>query len=485
MKKKQIHENIEEKVLLYLSGHPDSSYSSRDLAKKLRVKKGDFKKFRRLLRHLSHQKRILQIEEGIFQWPGQKVVREKKGKWKEESSKDGQYVEGTVQQYRGGFAFVIRKDKGGEDIFVPPGAMGGALHGDIVLVEIVRPKGQRKAEGRIVKILERKTKNLVGMFETGSSYGRVIPWDKKFPIQPLVSTKNFNGATNGMMVEAEIISEGDPPEARIVRLLGFQGEPDIDAKIIISKYGLTREFSNEVLVEAERVAFILAKDLEGRKDFREWNTVTIDGEKARDFDDAISVTAFKNGNYLLGVHIADVAHYVKPGSLLDAEALERGNSVYFPDLVIPMLPEKLSNEMCSLNPQADRLTMSAVIRIDHEGNVLDYHIYPSVIHSNERMTYTAVKRILEDRDPELLRRYEPQVDMFFTMKKLALLLMEHRRKRGSIDFDLPEPEVILDRSTSCQLPSLSSSSVSPLSFFFSTCPSFANSSRGFSGCRSS
>lgn len=447
MKKKSVPENNEEKVLFYLSGHADGSYSSRELAKKLKIKKADFKKFRRLLRHLAHQKRILQVEEGIFQWPGQKAPRDKKGKSKHEPRKGGQQVEGIVQQYRGGFAFVLRKDKVGEDIFVPPGAMGGALHGDAVLVEIVRPEGQRKAEGRIVKILERKTKNLVGTFEMGPSYGRVIPWDKKFPIQPIVSTKNFSGATDGMMVEAEIISEGDPPEARIVGLLGFQGEPDLDAKIIISKYGFSREFPKEVLSEAEEVAVILEKDLEDRKDFREWNTVTIDGEKARDFDDAISLTAFKNGNFLLGVHIADVGHYVKPGSPLDVEAEERGNSVYFPDLVIPMLPEKLSNEICSLNPQVDRLTMSAVMRIDHEGRLIDYHIYPSIIHSNERMTYTAVKMILEDRDPELLKRYQPQVEMFFTMKTLALLLMDHRRKRGSIDFDLPEPEVILDLTT--------------------------------------
>jgi ribonuclease R len=446
MKKKSV-DDVEERALHYLSSHPHESYSARELAKKLKVKKAHFKKFRRLLRYLSHQKRILQLEEGIFQWPGTKASREKRNKHEPKTRGAKLIVEGTVQQYRGGFAFVARKDKAGEDIFVPPGAIGGALHGDRVLVEIVKPEGQRKAEGRIVEILERKTRNIVGTLEVGRSNGRIIPWDKKFPIQPQVSMKNLHGATDGMMVEAELISDSDPPEARIVSLLGFQGEPDLDAKIIISKYGLPREFSSEVVREADAVAVIKKQDLEERKDFRDWNTVTIDGEKARDFDDAISITAFKNGNFLLGVHIADVAHYVTPKSVLDAEAAERGNSIYFPDLVIPMLPEKLSNEICSLNPQADRLTMSAVIRIDRDGNVLDYHIYPSVIHSNERMTYSAVKGILEDRDPELLRRYEPQVDMFFTMKKLALLLMEHRRKRGSIDFDLPEPEVILDLTT--------------------------------------
>src|SRR5262249_38994411 len=325
-------------------------------------------------------------------------------------------LEGTLQQYRAGFAFVTPSDKNREDVFIPPGATGGALNGDRVLIRITRPQGQRKAEGQVVKILERKTRNLCGVFRMEAHQGRVIPWDKKFQIQPEVRTKNFAGATDGMLVEAEIISEGPDPEARIIALLGFPGEPDLDAKIIVSKHNLPRYFSTEVLEEAEEVARILPEDYEGRKDFRQWHTVTIDGEKARDFDDAISISAFKNGTYLLGVHMADVAKYVKPGTPLDHEAEERGNSVYFPDLVIPMLPEKLSNEICSLNPQVDRFTMSAVMKIGPDGEVLEYHLYPSVINSNERMTYTAVKKIVEDRDPDMLRRYEPIIEMFFNMK---------------------------------------------------------------------
>ncbi|HSP05719.1 MAG TPA: RNB domain-containing ribonuclease, partial [Acidobacteriota bacterium] len=454
--------NDDERILRYLSSHQSHSFSARDLARKVDVKKHEFKPFRRTLRKLTQKGILLEIEEGIYQWPsGQKAPRAGKGARtplaaevrdrypsKARRSVDrGPEVEGTIQQYRGGFAFLIRKDKQNEDIFVPPGAMGGAMDGDRVVVRVVRPEGQRKAEGQVVRILERRTPNLVGVFRMGASRGRVIPWDHKIQIEPVVSTKNFNGATDGMMVEAEIFSDGEPPEARIVSLLGFQGEPDLDIKIIISKYGLGREFPPEVLEEAGKVAVIREADYAGRKDFRDWFTVTIDGEKARDFDDAISVTAFKNGSFLLGVHIADVAHYVKEGTPLDAEGLERGNSVYFPDVVIPMLPEKLSNEMCSLNPQVDRLTMSVVAKIEKDGAVSEYHIYPSVINSNERMTYTAVKSIVEDHDPELLRRYEPLIDMFFTMKKVALLLMEHRRERGSIDFDLPEPEVIIDITT--------------------------------------
>lgn len=445
MKKKP--DDVEAKVLQYLSLHPGHAYSSRDLARKLKVKKHETKEFRRLLRRMSSEGRILQAQEGLFETLGAKSVRRKEEKQPRAGGGKLQLQEGTLQQYRAGFAFVAPVEKDREDIFIPPGSTGGAFHGDKVLVRITRPEGQRKAEGEVVQILERKTRTFVGVFRMEASRGRVLPWDKRFTGQPVVNSKNFFGATDGMMVEAELLAAGEEPEARVIRLLGFPGEPDLDAKIIISKHALPRDFPPEVLAEAEEVAHISESDYEGRTDFREWYTVTIDGEKARDFDDAISVTAFKNGTFLLGVHIADVAHYVKSGTALDREAQERGNSVYFPDLVIPMLPEKLSNEICSLNPQVDRLTMSAVMKIDENGNVMEYHLYPSVINSNERMTYTGVKQILEDRDPELLRRYEPLVEMFFSMKKLAQLLMDKRRERGSIDFDLPEPEILIDLTT--------------------------------------
>lgn len=454
MRIKHTEAGFDETILRYMSVHVGRAYSARDLAKKIQIKKRDFKVFRRVLRNLAKQGILWEQEEGIFQLPDtRKARRDKKGQHQkadqriEKKRVSEELVEGALKQYRGGFAFLIPKDREREDIFIPPDALGGAIDGDRVEVRIIRPQGQKKAEGQVTKILDRKIQTIVGVFQTGKAYGRVIPWDKKIQIQPTISTKNFGGATDGMMVEAELIPETNPPEAKIISLLGFQGEPDLDTKIIISRYHLPKEFPKEVMEEAENVAVIKEEDYKGRKDFRDWWTVTIDGQKARDFDDAISITAFKNGGFLLGVHIADVAHYVKEDSVLDIEARDRGNSVYFPDLVIPMLPEKLSNEICSLNPQVDRLTMSVVARIDKDGKVLDYHIYPSVIRSNERMTYTAVKQIVEDRDPELLRRYEPLVDMFFTMKKLALLLMRHRRDRGSIDFDLPEPEVILDLTT--------------------------------------
>lgn len=466
-RKKHSEVNDEERILRYLSSHQTHSFSARDLAKKTEVKRHEFKPFRRTLRRLAQQGILTEVEEGIYQWPGApKAPRHGKGREKAgkaaaapparserprrmagRAADSGPEVEGILQQYRGGFAFLISKDKSKEDIFVPPGAMGGAMDGDRVVVRVMRAEGQRKAEGQVVRIVERRTKNLVGVFRMEASRARIIPWDHKIQIEPVVSTKNFNGATDGMMVEAEVLSDSQPPEARVVSLLGFPGEADLDVKIIISKYGLGREFSREVLEVAEDVAVIRETDYHGRKDFRDWFTVTIDGEKARDFDDAISVTAFKNGSFLLGVHIADVSNYVSEGSVLDVEAADRGNSVYFPDIVIPMLPEKLSNEICSLNPQVDRLTMSVVAKIEPDGSVTEYHIYPSVINSNERMTYTAVKAIVEDHDPELLRRYEPLIDTFFTMKKVALLLMEHRRERGSIDFDLPEPEVIIDITT--------------------------------------
>jgi len=455
MKHKKAENPLVELILRFFSTHYQHSYTSKQLAKRLKIKKAEFKKFRRLLRELGKQKKIYEMEEGIFQSQPSEEKRTRKNKELSgrrvsapaPRGKASFEIEGVMQQYRGGFAFVVPTDKSKEDIFIPPGAIGGAFHGDRVMARIIRPQGQRKAEGEVIRILDRKTKNIVGVFETGKSYGRVIPWDKKLQVIPVVSTKNFNGATDGMMVEAELVGDDNPPEARIVSLLGFHGEPDLDAKIIISKYQLPKKFPPEVIHEADEVAVLREVDYEGRKDFRQWHTVTIDGEKARDFDDAISITPFKNGNYLLGVHIADVAHYVREQSVLDEEALDRGNSVYFPDLVIPMLPERLSNEICSLNPQVDRLTMSVVMRFDSTGHLIDYHIYPSVINSNERMTYSAVKGIVEDHDPELLRRYASLVDSFLSMKKLALLLMQNRRKRGSIDFDLPEPEILIDLTT--------------------------------------
>ncbi|HSE40325.1 MAG TPA: RNB domain-containing ribonuclease, partial [Acidobacteriota bacterium] len=411
MRKKHLEEAHDEAILKYLSTHQGRSYSARELARKIVIKKREFKQFRRVLRDLAKKGILSQTQEGIFQWPSsKKAPRDKHGRRTQERPAlrnerhgrtqlrdqispvkghrlqkperkeiDGEKVEGTLQQYRGGFAFLIPKDRDREDVFIPPGGLNGALDGDKVIIRIVRPQGQRKAEGEVVGILDRKTRNLVGIFQTGKSYGKVIPWDKKLQIEAIVSTKNFNGATDGMMIEAELIPDTNPPEAKVIALLGFQGEPDLDTKIIISRYQLPREFSDDVLEEAEEAAVIKEEDYKSRKDFRDWMTVTIDGEKARDFDDAISITSFKNGSFLLGVHIADVAHYVREDTALDLEARERGNSVYFPDLVIPMLPEKLSNEICSLNPQVDRLTMSVVAKIDKDGNVTDYHIYPSVI----------------------------------------------------------------------------------------------------------
>ncbi|HEY4491384.1 MAG TPA: hypothetical protein VI958_05255, partial [Acidobacteriota bacterium] len=301
MRNKKTQTAGDEEILDFLADHSSQVYSARELARKLRVKKRDFKVFRRTLRNLAHRKRILEVEEGIFQdrraaGVGRRTKTARRGR--KETRIDAsrptphaqRVLNGVLQQYRGGFAFVV-PEKGEEDIFVPPGATGGALHGDRVKVRIVRPQGQRKAEGQVVEVLERKTKNIVGTFFTGPAYGRIVPWDKKLQIEPIVSTQNFAGATDGMTVEAERISDGFPPEVRIVALLGFAGEPDLDAKIVISKYGLPRQFPAEVVEEAEHVASMTEAGYEGRTDFRDWQTVTIDGEKARDFDDAVSVTA--------------------------------------------------------------------------------------------------------------------------------------------------------------------------------------------------
>ena len=339
MRIKHSEPGFDETILRYMSVHVGRSYSARELAKKIQIKKRDFKVFRRILRNLAKQGILWESEEGIFQLPdSKKAFRDKKKQRQKpehapEKNRQGEeLVEGTLKQYRGGFAFLIAKDREKEDVFIPPDGLGGAIEGDHVQVRIVRPQGQKKAEGQVVKIVDRRIQTIVGVFQTGKAYGKVIPWDRKLHIEPTISTKNFAGATDGMMVEAELIPDTNPPEAKIVSLLGFQGEPDLDTKIIVSRYHLPREFPKAVLEEAEKVAVINEEDYKGRKDFRDWWTVTIDGQKARDFDDAISITAFKNGGFLLGVHIADVANYVKEDSALDVEARERGNSVYFPEL---------------------------------------------------------------------------------------------------------------------------------------------------------
>jgi len=362
---------------------------------------------------------------------------------------------GTLQAHPQGFGFVIPDKAGKSDVYISAKGRLDAMDGDKVVARIAPAAGRKKPagkrEGMIIRILERAHTKVVGTYElpeprTGG-VGFVTPSNSRLTQDVIISPENAGGARPGSIVSAQIIAypmRGRPPEGRIIRVIGETGQPGIESELIIEEYELPVEFSPAVLQEASDIPQQVTSAMcRGRRDLRALPTVTIDGEKARDFDDAISIEKIKTG-YRLWVHIADVAHYVKENTLLDQEAYQRGTSVYLPDRAIPMLPTPLSNGICSLNPDVDRLTLTAEMDISPAGKILTYDIYESVIKSAERMTYTAVREILVDRDPGQRKRYARLLPDFELMDELMEILRAKRTKRGSIDFDLPEPQIVLD-----------------------------------------
>jgi ribonuclease R len=360
-------------------------------------------------------------------------------------------VVGRVQTHPRGFGFVI-PDRPVEgvtgDIFIAGGNLNQAMHGDKVVARLERTNGDR-AEGRILRILERAASTVVGRYEVDESgMGFLVPFDRRLIVDVLIPGEARGDASPGDMVVVEITRWPTPtrsPLGRVIDILGDIEAPGVDTEIIIRKYGITDAHSPDAVDEAKRLgSAVKEKDVRGRSDFRPLTTVTIDGEHARDFDDAITIERLSNGNYWLGVHIADVAHYVAEGSALDEEAYERATSVYFPERAVHMFPSELSTGLCSLNPDVDRLVQSCLMEIDRRGDVVRYEIHDGVIHSDARMTYTEVNAILTDRDPAAMDRYAALVPMFEQMRELFEVLNARRRRRGSIDFDLKEPEIILD-----------------------------------------
>lgn len=359
----------------------------------------------------------------------------------------GGAISGRLSAHRDGYGFVT-PDDGGEDIFIPARFLQENLHGDRVEVRVTSRKRDGKREGRIVRTLERGFTRIVGRFEQVKNFAYVTPDEKRIARDIHIPAKACGNARPGQMVVAEITAYPTArrlAEGKLVEVLGWPDEPDVEALTILRKYELPDRFPAEVRRAADSISgSVRDADLRGRVDLRGNVTVTIDGETARDFDDAVSVRKEGGGKIRLWVSIADVSHYVKPGSPLDVEAYLRGTSVYFPDRCIPMLPEELSNGICSLNPDVDRLTMTAELLFDIRGGVVEASFYPSVIHSSARLTYTTVKKILVDKDPQTLAMYDALVADLQIMEELATRLGEKRRKRGSIDFDLPEPEIVLD-----------------------------------------
>ncbi|WP_051321967.1 ribonuclease R [Alicyclobacillus contaminans] len=357
-------------------------------------------------------------------------------------------VVGRLQMKARGYGFVIPDVPGHPDLYVPAGDLNGAMSGDKVLARPEKSTTGPRLEGRILRILERTTQRMVGKLSHHRDHAFVTPLDKRFPQDVLVSREDTGGAHDGYVVVVEITSFPTAtrgPQGRVVEVLGHPDAPGIDILSVVRKYALPEAFPEEVLAEAEAIdAELTPADLQGRRDLRHEVIVTIDGEDAKDLDDAVHVRRLENGNYLLGVHIADVGYYVRQGSALDREAYRRGTSVYLVDRVIPMLPQRLSNNICSLNPKVDRLTMTCEMEFTPDGERIAHDIYPSVIRTTERMTYSNVNRILVHRQPDVVERYRDLVPMFRLMEELALILRRKRMDRGAIDFDFAEVKVVVD-----------------------------------------
>ena len=397
-------------------------------------------------------------------------------------SKKGKYGKPEVFSVNGifcghpkGFGFVTVEGME-QDVFIPEDRTGAALHGDRVqiVVESQDRGSGRRAEGSVLKVLEHANKEVVGYYQKSKGFGFVIPDNQKISKDIFIPQGCDMGAVTGHKVVARIKEFGDAnhkPEGVVTEILGHVNDPGTDILSIVRAYGLPEEFPPEVMDEVEGCPDEVAVpgmtrdeetwdgpygigdltspadwtgDLAGRLDLRGLRTVTIDGEDAKDLDDAVTLCRDGQGGYILGVHIADVSHYVKEGHPLDKEALKRGTSVYLVDRVIPMLPHKLSNGICSLNAGTDRLALSCIMELDDQGNVLDHKIAETVIHVDRRMTYTAVNAIVTDGDEAVMAEYEGFVPMFMLMKEVSDILREKRKKRGAIDFDFPESKIILD-----------------------------------------
>ena len=372
-----------------------------------------------------------------------KIALSKRGKY---TKSEMRQVVGTFTAHAKGFGFVTIEGEE-EDIFIPESKVGDALHMDTVQIVVSPLATGRRKEGAVVKVLERGMKQIVCTYEQSKNFGFAVPDNPRFAQDIFIPLEKSKGAVKGHKVVVEITKYAKPgksPEGKVVEILGHVNDPGTDILSIVRAYDLPVEFSEKIMHQVENVAKDVSEaDMAGRMDLRDVVMVTIDGEDAKDLDDAVSVT-MDGENYVLGVHIADVTNYVQEKSALDVEALKRGTSVYLVDRVIPMLPHALSNGICSLNAGENRLALSCIMTINPKGEVIDHTIAETVIKVDTRMSYTSVKKILEDKDSEEIAKYEKLVPMFEMMRDLAGILRKKRMTRGSIDFDFPETKVILD-----------------------------------------
>jgi len=446
-----------EQILTFFKERVAHPTSARELARQLRVPRDERIAFKRDLKRLVASGQLAQVRGNRFALPGTDNL-----------------VAGRLQTNPGGFGFVVpdeasealaptlrqaqgrpepgrgvseRRESRGKDIYIAAANLSEAMHGDRVLVRVER-QTPRGLEGRIVRILERAHDTVVGRFETDAAgLAYVVPFDRRITADIHVPSGQGGAAEPNDMVVVEITrwpTATRGPVGRVVEVLGNIDEPGVDTQIIIRKHNIPDAHSEEAVEEARRLgSSVKPADIRGRTDFRRITTVTIDGEHARDFDDAITLDKLPNGHYWLGVHIADVSHYVGEGSALDEEAYERGTSVYFTERAVHMFPSELATGLCSLNPHVDRFVQSCLMEVDRRGHVVRYEMHDGVINSDARMTYTAVNAILTDRDAKTIEEYATLLALFEQMRELFEILNARRRRRGSIDFDLPETEVIL------------------------------------------
>jgi ribonuclease R len=441
-------------IVAHITRLPHSRANFKQLVRELGIKGGNRDDLEAALARMTARGDLIELRSGHY------VVTER----------SREFAVGRLNLHRDGYGFLIsdRQMPGVTgDIFIPPDSAAKAMHGDRVIVRIARIEAGGRADGEIVKVLKRAHPTVVGEFKIGRRGCYVVPHDERlqqwidipdgmeFPsaapsvdrigvTAPKVETVE---ALHGMIVNVELLEypeRGESPVGRVIEILGHPDDFGVDVEVVIRKHHLPHRFPPEVIEQAQAIPNgIPAAELEGRRDFRGLDIVTIDGETARDFDDAVWVDRLPNGNYALHVHIADVSHYVRPGTPIDREALLRGTSVYFPDRAVPMLPYELSTNLCSLVPHADRLVLSALMEIDHRGEIVGQEFTAGVIRSVERMTYTNVHKLLEG-DAPLRERYRPLLERFELMQELALVLNRKRVRRGSIDFDLPEPLIEFD-----------------------------------------
>jgi len=428
----------ENEILKFMNEVAAKPLKRKELIKQFQISSEERSDFRQLLKDMEQKGVLIKIKGGRYGLPEKMNL-----------------VVGVLQGHPEGFGFVIPEKtecpstKPVKDIFISGRNLRDAMHGDKVMCRVESHRNQGKPEGRIIRIVERGNITIVGTFERSGNFAFVIPDERRISKDIYISKKSSEKALPGQAVVAEITQyprAGLNPEGKVIEILGYPDTPDVEIEIIIRKHGILKIFSDDAVEEANKVSLeIPNEELTGRKDFRKLLTFTIDGEKAKDFDDAVSIEELDNEIYRLYVHIADVSHYVLENSALDKEAFKRGTSVYFLDRVIPMLPTKLSNEICSLKPKVDRLTITVEMDFSANGKLLEYNIYPSIINSNERMTYTDIAKILNGQNKEIEQRYENILKNIYLMKKLSLKLNKRREKSGSIDFDLPEPDIILNQ----------------------------------------